>query len=100
MTAHLRQGEASLTADVPVQYKRVYLWHWAVRSMHWVSVLCILTLAVTGFYIGKPYFLSSGQAINHYLMGRFRFVHFVAAGVLVATAMLRVYWLFIGNRSA
>jgi len=98
MTAHTRAGEASLTAGAPIQYKRVYLWHWAVRSMHWISVLCILTLAVTGFYIGKPYFLSSGQAINHYLMGRFRFVHFTAAGVLVATGMLRVYWLFVGNK--
>jgi len=98
MTAHTRPGEASLSADVPVQYKRVYLWHWAVRSMHWTSVACVIVLAITGFYIGRPYFLTGGEPSAHFLMGRVRFVHFTAAGVLVATAMLRVYWLFIGNK--
>jgi Ni/Fe-hydrogenase b-type cytochrome subunit len=66
--------------------------------MHWVSVACIVVLAVTGFYIGRPYFFTGGEPSDHFLMGRFRFVHFVAAGVLVATALLRVYWLFIGNK--
>jgi len=98
MTAQAVPDEASFTAAAPVQYRRIYLWHWAVRSMHWVSVLCIVTLAATGFYIGRPYFLTTGAPVNHFLMGRVRFVHFTAAGVLVATAMLRVYWLFIGNR--
>ena len=27
-----------------------------------------------------------------------RFLHFVAAAVLVMTAIVRVYWLFMGNR--
>jgi Ni/Fe-hydrogenase b-type cytochrome subunit len=98
MTGRARPGEASLSADVPIQYKRVYLWHWATRSMHWVSVACILVLAVTGFYIGKPYFLTGGEPSDHFLMGRFRFVHFTAAGLFVATALLRVYWLFVGNK--
>jgi Ni/Fe-hydrogenase b-type cytochrome subunit len=31
-------------------------------------------------------------------MGRFRFAHFAAAAVLVATAILRAYWLFAGNK--
>ncbi|MEJ2217342.1 MAG: Ni/Fe-hydrogenase, b-type cytochrome subunit [Gemmatimonadota bacterium] len=98
MTAHAVPTEASFTAGAPVKYKRVYLWHWVVRSMHWVSVLCILTLVVTGFYIGRPYFITTGAPANHFLMGRVRFVHFTAAGLLVATALLRVYWLFVGNR--
>jgi Ni/Fe-hydrogenase b-type cytochrome subunit len=98
MTAHARPGEASLSADLPIRYKRVYLWHWAVRSMHWVSVVCILVLAITGFYIGKPYFMAGGEASDHFMMARFRFIHFVAAGIVVATGILRVYWLFIGNK--
>jgi len=48
MTGRARPGEASLSGSLPIQYKRVYLWHWATRSMHWVSVTCILVLAVTG----------------------------------------------------
>jgi Ni/Fe-hydrogenase b-type cytochrome subunit len=98
MTGRARPGEASLSGSLPIQYKRVYLWHWATRSMHWVSVTCIVVLAVTGFYIGRPYFLTTGEPADHFLMGRFRFVHFVAAGLFVATAMLRVYWLFVGNK--
>lgn len=79
-------------------YKQVYLWHWPIRAMHWIAAACVLTLIVTGFYIGGPYFMTSGQASDHFLMGRFRFVHFTAAAVLVATAILRVYWLFMGNK--
>jgi len=88
----------SLSADRPVEYKQVYLWHWPIRSMHWIAAACIVTLIVTGFYIGGPYFLTSGQASDHFLMGWVRFTHFTAAAVLVATAILRVYWLFAGNR--
>lgn len=82
----------------PVAYKRVYLWHWPVRAMHWIAAGCVVTLIVTGFYIGNPYFMTSGAASDHFLMGRVRFVHFTAAGVLVATAILRFYWLFAGNK--
>jgi Ni/Fe-hydrogenase b-type cytochrome subunit len=66
--------------------------------MHWVAALCIAVLAVTGLYIGKPYFMTSGDTSSHFLMGWVRFVHFAAAGVLVATGIIRVYWLFMGNR--
>ena len=88
----------SLSHDARPEYKRVYLWHWPVRGMHWIAVACVLTLIVTGLYIGRPYFLTSGQASDHFLMGRVRFVHFVAAGLLVATAILRGYWLLAGNK--
>jgi Ni/Fe-hydrogenase 1 B-type cytochrome subunit len=89
----------SLTRDAPVaQYKSVYLWHWPIRAMHWIAAACIVVLAVTGFYIGRPYFYTSGSATDQFLMGRFRFAHFAAAAVLVATGILRVYWLFAGNK--
>ncbi|HXV86572.1 MAG TPA: Ni/Fe-hydrogenase, b-type cytochrome subunit [Gemmatimonadales bacterium] len=79
-------------------YRWVYLWHWPIRIMHWVAALAIVVLVVTGFYIGKPYFMTSGEASDHFLMGWVRFLHFAAAGVLVATGIIRVYWLFAGNR--
>jgi Ni/Fe-hydrogenase 1 B-type cytochrome subunit len=78
-------------------YHWVYLWEWPIRAMHWLAVLCILVLVVTGFYIGRPYFTTSGEASAHYLMGTVRFFHFAAAGVLIATAIIRFYWLFAGN---
>jgi Ni/Fe-hydrogenase b-type cytochrome subunit len=81
-------------------YRWVYLWHWPIRAMHWVAALSIALLVVTGFYIGRPYFAPPpGEAIDHYMMGRMRFVHFAAAGALVATGIVRVYWLLAaGNR--
>ena len=57
-----------------------------------------MVLAVTGLYIGRPYFVTSGEASAHFLMGWVRFIHFAAAAVLVMTAIVRVYWLFMGNR--
>jgi Ni/Fe-hydrogenase 1 B-type cytochrome subunit len=76
----------------------VYLWSAPLRAMHWIAAACIIVLTVTGFYIGRPYFMTSGEASAHFLMGRVRFIHFTAAAVLVMTGIVRVYWLFAGNR--
>ena len=96
-----RSGHLSLARKVPPptgDYRWVYLWEWPIRAMHWLAAGSIVVLALTGFYIGRPYFITSGEASAHYLMGTVRFIHFVAAGVFVATAIVRVYWLFAGNQ--
>ena len=80
------------------EYTWVYLWGRPLRYMHWVAAACIVTLAITGLFIGRPYFVPSGDPSSAYLMGTVRFVHFLAAAVLVMTAIVRVYWLFMGNR--
>jgi Ni/Fe-hydrogenase b-type cytochrome subunit len=80
-------------------FRWVYLWHWPIRAMHWVAALSLAVLVVTGFYIGRPYFAPApGETIDHFMMGRMRLLHFAAAGVLVATGIVRVYWLYAGNR--
>lgn len=78
-------------------YHWVYLWEWPVRAMHWAAAASLAVLVVTGLYIGRPYFITGGEASAHYLMGLMRFLHFLGAGVLVATAIIRLYWLFAGN---
>lgn len=80
------------------EYTWVYLWGRPLRYMHWVAAACIVTLAATGLFIGRPYFVPSGDPLSAYLMGTVRFVHFLAAAVLVMTGIVRVYWLFMGNR--
>jgi len=80
------------------EYQWVYLWEWPIRAMHWLAALSIVMLVVTGLYIGKPYFVTSGDTGSHYLMGWMRALHFGAAAVLVGTAIVRVYWLFAGNK--
>lgn len=79
-------------------YRWVYLWERPLRLMHWIAALCLVVLTITGFYIGKPYFLTSGDTSRHFLMGWFRFAHFAAAAVFVMTGIIRMYWLFMGNR--
>jgi Ni/Fe-hydrogenase 1 B-type cytochrome subunit len=79
-------------------YRWIYIWHWPIRAMHWVAAAAILTLAVTGLFIGRPYFAPPVTPSTPYLMGWVRFIHLAAAATLVATAIVRVYWLFAGNR--
>jgi Ni/Fe-hydrogenase b-type cytochrome subunit len=78
-------------------YRWVEPWGGPLRVMHWVAAIAILVLIVTGFYIGRPYFLTTGGP-PQYLMGYIRLGHFVAAGVLVMTGVVRAYWLFAGNQ--
>jgi Ni/Fe-hydrogenase b-type cytochrome subunit len=67
--------------------------------MHWVAAISIVVLAVTGLYIGRPYFITGGsEATDPFVMGWVRFVHFSAGALLVMTAIVRVYWLFAGNK--
>jgi len=79
-------------------YQWVYLWEWPIRAMHWLAALSIVVLVATGLYIGKPYFVTGGDTSAHFLMGWMRAAHFGAAAVFVATAIVRVYWLFAGNK--
>ncbi|HEU4564712.1 MAG TPA: Ni/Fe-hydrogenase, b-type cytochrome subunit, partial [Gemmatimonadaceae bacterium] len=96
------RGAAPFASAPPrdAQYKWVYVWQWPIRAMHWFAAFAIVVLAITGFYIGRPYFTlptDEGQQ-SPFIMGYMRLAHFIAAGVLVATAVVRIYWLFAGNK--
>lgn len=80
------------------RYHWVYLWHLPIRITHWFAAGSIVLLVVTGYYIGQPYVTTGGEASSHFVMGWMRFLHFTGAGILVACAILRVYWLFVGNK--
>lgn len=81
------------------EYKWVYLWDAPTRAMHWLAAISIVVLAVTGFYIGKPYFITGGsESSDPFVMGRVRFTHFAAAGTLVMTAIIRAYMMLAGNK--
>ena len=79
------------------EHRWVYLWHWPVRVMHWIAALSIVVLIVTGFTIGRPYFMTSG-AQSSFGLQWVRLAHFIAAAALIMTALVRAYWLFVGNR--
>lgn len=77
---------------------RVYVWELPVRWSHWLNAYSIAIFSVTGFYIGAPfmYALSTTQ----YIMGWMRFLHFVAGYVFLFSMIVRIYWMFAGNRYA
>lgn len=80
--------------------KREYVWEIPVRLFHWINALSLLVLALTGFYIAGPVTLAWGEAYRSYAMGVVRFVHFVAAFVLLFNLVFRFYWAFVGNKYA
>ncbi|MBI5029191.1 MAG: Ni/Fe-hydrogenase, b-type cytochrome subunit [Chloroflexi bacterium] len=81
--------------------RRMYVWEIPVRLTHWVNVLAIVVLSLTGYYIGNPWILvSSREWYGPFFMGNVRFVHFLFAFIFVASLLLRTYWAFVGNEWA
>jgi Ni/Fe-hydrogenase 1 B-type cytochrome subunit len=78
--------------------KPVYVWEFPVRLTHWLGVLSIVILSVTGFYIGSP-FMHATDA-ESLITAHMRFIHFTAAYVFTVSLILRMYWWFAGNRYA
>lgn len=78
--------------------KRVYVWEVPVRLTHWLSVLSILALSVTGLYIGAPYIFALNE--NQLIMAKMRYFHFIASYIYTVCMFVRVYWLFAGNQYA
>lgn len=75
----------------------VYVYEAPLRLWHWITVLSIIVLCITGYFIGSPLPTMPGEASDHFLMGYIRFAHF-AAGYVVAVGFLgRIYWAFVGN---
>jgi Ni/Fe-hydrogenase 1 B-type cytochrome subunit len=81
-----------------VQRKRVYAWEFPIRLTHWLNVLSIITLSVTGFYIGAPFIHATSS--EQYVMGWMRFLHFTAGYVFLFSMIVRLYWALAGNRYA
>jgi Ni/Fe-hydrogenase 1 B-type cytochrome subunit len=78
----------------------VYVYEAPVRIWHWVNALCILVLALSGYFIGTPLPSQPGEASANFLMGYIRFTHFAAGQVLAVFLLLRIYWAFVGNAHA
>ena len=76
--------------------ERVYVWDLVVRLTHWVIMITILILAVTGIYIGKPYFIPSGPMKEQLVMANVKTVHFYTAIVFNLAVLTRIAWMFVG----
>lgn len=79
----------------------VYVYEGPVRLWHWISALCVVVLAISGFLIANPLpTFGTGEASEHFLMGYIRFVHFATAYVFAVALVGRIYWAFAGNHHA
>lgn len=80
--------------------QRVRVWDRVVRTTHWLIALSILSLAITGIYIGKPYIVVPGRAGEHFVMGTMKVIHFYSAIVFSLAVLSRILWMFVGPRRA
>jgi len=82
-------------------YKRVYVWQLPVRFFHWINVLALTILTITGFVIANPpAIVTSAEASTSFWFGYVRMIHFITAFVFIANLFFRWYWAFVGNKYA
>ncbi len=86
--------DASWKDPVPGQV-RVYVWEWPIRFSHWVMVITIISLSITGYYMHGPYVVAGGRTA--YVMGTMRFVHLVSGFAFLGAILIRMYWFFFAN---
>ena len=100
MTAALEALTPSQPAGVdtlheePGRRLRIYIWQVPVRVTHWVTAGCIVVLSLTGGYIADPFLIPAGGST----MMTARLIHMVAAITLLASGLVRTWWLLAGNR--
>ena len=78
---------------------RVYVWEVPVRAAHWLIVLSLVGLSITGIFIGNPIRLFANVR-DPFVMGWMRVIHFYFAIVFVLAVVARVIWMFTGNEHA
>lgn len=94
-------------------------WSLAIRVNHWLMVISILGLIITGFYIARPFTNLSaettnitfnslippsisvevvpGETINKFMMGYARYVHLMCGIILTFVFIWRVYLMFFSR---
>jgi len=73
-----------------IETRGVHVYGWGLRTWHWVTAGCIVTLAITGYLIGSPLPSIGGEASDHFMFGTVRFIHFSAGQILAVAFLLRL----------
>src|SRR5512141_219879 len=81
-------------------FEPVYVYEAPVRLWHWVTMLCILALAATGYLIGSPPPAIGGEAYDSFYFGWIRMIHESAGMIFVVALLVRIYWVIVGNHTA
>lgn len=90
-----------MNGEKTCELERVYVWELPVRFYHWINAVCIVVLALTGYFIGRPLVIQSAQEASfQYWFGTIRFLHFLFAFIFLFNFVYRIYWGFVGNQYA
>jgi len=74
----------------------VYVFELPVRLAHWLIFFSVVTLSATGWMIG-----GGGKHLPaEVTMAEARMVHVITAWVMISSMVMRIIWLFTGNRWA
>jgi len=87
----LTNGKTNPNDDVV----RIYVWQLPVRLAHWGFVISLICLAFTGYYIHNPFIVAFSHTA--WVMATIRFIHIFSGWVLLASLIVRIYWMFQGN---
>ncbi len=77
------------------EVRRIYVFSAGLRIWHWINFLSVITLFLTGLYIGNPFFSgpSGFEATYAYerelTMGMLRKIHFIAGYLLLGALIFR-----------
>jgi len=78
----------------------VYVWEGPVRISHWLNFFCIIFLSFTGLYIHYPFIEAMSFTNAPYIMGIVRYLHYLVGVIFAFSVILRLFWLFVGNKYA
>jgi Ni/Fe-hydrogenase 1 B-type cytochrome subunit len=78
----------------------VYVYQAPVRLWHWVTVLAMIGLGVTGYLIGDPLPAVGGEATFSYFFANIRMIHMICGWIFAVAFLVRVYWALVGNRES
>ena len=81
-------------------YEPVYVYEAPVRIWHWVTMLAIFVLGVTGYLIGAPLPAIGGEAVDSFYFGWVRMIHEVTGYIFAVALLVRIYWAIVGNHSS
>lgn len=89
--------QKSRRVEEPGEFRYVPVWDWQLRTLHWLSVLLILLLALTGILMGSGPFIYDGTYGYSVYFSYLRLIHFVAGWLLLCAAIIRVAGLFLAS---
>jgi Ni/Fe-hydrogenase 1 B-type cytochrome subunit len=82
----MEKKDTALEKRIPVKE-----WTVPVRIHHWLMVLSVIMLIMTGWYIAAPFTVSSGETVHKFLMGDMRYYHILFGVILAILFFWRMY---------